>query len=503
MKPSELQQRLFSDRKIRAEVTAQSHEWFFSTYFANYITHKTADLHRQLFAITEDEQLPLAVVIAFRGSAKSTIMTMSYPIWAIVGKQQKKFVLIASQTQYQARVHLMNIKRELESNELLANDLGPFVEQREEWGSTSLYIPKYNARITAISTEQSVRGIRHGAYRPDLIIADDVEDMASVKTREGRNKTFDWYTSEIIPAGDINTKRIAIGNLLHQDSLLMRLKELIDKDEIDGTYREFPIILKNKSLWPGKYVDKAALRQLQRNVANRIAWEREYMLRIIADEDQVIDNHWIKYHDGIPSLNFEHQDPQLRYRATYVGVDLAISQRHTADFTAMVAVRVFGAEENLRVYVYPLIINKRLSHLKTIDRIESFVNELGDKHSVRLVVEDVGYQASAIEQLQNKNYRVTGFKVGSADKRSRLMSVSHLFESGKVLFPQRGAKDLIAQLTGFGIEKHDDLMDALVMALAEVVKADKAFTAQTEVTLGKSIDEIYEESDWEDYGFRY
>ena len=109
MEPNELQKRLFTDRKVRAEVTGQSHQWFFSTYFANYITHETADLHRQLFAITEDEQLPLAVVVAFRGSAKSTIMTMSYPIWAVVGKQHKKFVLIASQTQYQARVHLMNI----------------------------------------------------------------------------------------------------------------------------------------------------------------------------------------------------------------------------------------------------------------------------------------------------------------------------------------------------------------------------------------------------------
>ena len=169
MKPNELQEKLFKDRELRAAITSQSHEWFFSTYFANYLTSESAEIHKSLFAVTEDEENPLSVVVAFRGSGKSTIMTMSYPIWAVLGKQQKKFVLIASQTQYQARVHLMNIKRELESNDLLKNDMGPFVEQREEWGSTSLYIPKYNARITAISTEQSVRGIRHGRYRPDLI----------------------------------------------------------------------------------------------------------------------------------------------------------------------------------------------------------------------------------------------------------------------------------------------------------------------------------------------
>jgi len=89
MKQTNLQKQLFIDHKVRAEVTSQSHQWFFSTYFSNYITHPTADLHRDLFSITEDESLPLAVIVAFRGSAKSTILTMSYPIWAVVGRQQK------------------------------------------------------------------------------------------------------------------------------------------------------------------------------------------------------------------------------------------------------------------------------------------------------------------------------------------------------------------------------------------------------------------------------
>src|SRR5581483_11119142 len=122
---TDLQAQLFTNKAVRSKVTTQSHQWFFSTYFASYITHESADFHREMFAITEDESQPLSVIVAFRGSGKSTIMTLSYPIWAVLGKQQKKFVLIASQTQYQARVHLTNIKRELESNDLLSNDLGP------------------------------------------------------------------------------------------------------------------------------------------------------------------------------------------------------------------------------------------------------------------------------------------------------------------------------------------------------------------------------------------
>lgn len=463
MAPTDLQERLFADRQVRAEITGQSHQWFFSTYFSNYITHETADLHRQLFAITEDENLPLAVVVAFRGSAKSTIMTMSYPIWAIVGKQQKKFVLIASQTQYQARVHLMNIKRELESNELLASDMGPFFEQREEWGSTSLYIPKYNARITAISTEQSVRGIRHGAYRPDLIIADDVEDMASVKTREGRNKTFDWYTSEIIPAGDTHTKRIAIGNLLHEDSLLMRLKERIENDEIDGTYHEFPIVVKDKSLWLGKYPDSKSINVLRRTVGNKIAWEREYMLRIIADEDQVIDSQWIKYYDELPAMTEANE-----YINSFVSVDLAISQKATADCTAIVIIHLFGHEaEDRRYFIDPRFVNRRISHLETLETITSMYESLKGYKACEphVLVEQVQYQAAVVEQLEARDVKAKGIKIHT-DKRARLQLSSPLFEQGKVFFPKdRKIGEIVQQLVGFGVEKHDDLADAVSMGL--------------------------------------
>ena len=60
--------------------------------------------------------------------AKSTIITMSYPIWTILGEQQKRFVLILCQTRVQAKQHMVNLKRELESNTLLKNDLGAFPE---------------------------------------------------------------------------------------------------------------------------------------------------------------------------------------------------------------------------------------------------------------------------------------------------------------------------------------------------------------------------------------
>ena len=233
--------RMLKDKQVRIAITKESHYIFFHLYFSHYVTYPTAEFQKEIFEMTEDKKKKNLFIVAFRGSAKSTIITMSYPIWAILGKQQKKFVLILCQTRHQAKQHMINLKQELESNELLKNDLGPFREEGDsEWGTTSLVFSRLNARISVASSEQSIRGLRHNQYRPDLIIGDDVEDMNSTRTREGRDKTYQWLTSEVIPCGDRNTRLVIVGNLLHEDSLLMRLKQDLEEEKIDGHFSVLP-----------------------------------------------------------------------------------------------------------------------------------------------------------------------------------------------------------------------------------------------------------------------
>jgi len=238
----DLIEQMIKDRKVRVAITKQSHNLFFHFYFAHYVKYKTAEFQNEIFEITENESKGNAFIVAFRGCGKSTIVTTSYPIWSILGQQQKKFVLILCQTQSQAKQHMMNLRRELENNIVLKKDLGPFKEESDEWGSSSLVFSLMNARVTVASTEQSIRGLRHNQHRPDLIICDDIENIASTKTREGRNKTYEWLTGEVIPTGDRNTRLIIVGNLLHEDSLLMRIKEDIQNNKIDGIFKEYPLI---------------------------------------------------------------------------------------------------------------------------------------------------------------------------------------------------------------------------------------------------------------------
>ncbi|HNR53469.1 MAG TPA: hypothetical protein PKI16_03275, partial [Candidatus Dojkabacteria bacterium] len=446
---------LLEDQVARRILVKESHYIFFHFYFSQYTKYKTAPFQKEMFKITEDPNIRMAVIVAFRGSAKSTIMTMSYPIWAILGKQQKKCVVILSQTQQQAKIHLANIKRELESNELLRKDLGPFQESSDEWGSFSLVIPNFNAKIVAASSEQSIRGLRHGAYRPDLIICDDVEDLTSTKTKESRDRTYSWFTGEIVPLGEKDTRIIMVGNLLHEDSLLMRLRKNILEDSSNALYREYPVVNdRDEILWKGRYPTMLDLEIEKKLNGDDKAWQREYMLKIIADEDQIVRREWIQYYDEIPIDRNDH-------RHTLIGVDLAISSSNYADYTAIVVGHVFGNEETLRIYIEAFPVNQRLDFPSATDKIKEVarVAEKYHRHP-KVYIEDVGYQRAVIQQLVRQNVSAEGFPVNGQDKRARLDSVTHMIRSGKVLFPKKGTEDLIQQLVYFGVEKHDDLVDA-------------------------------------------
>lgn len=462
--PEKIIEKMISNRKIRTEITRRSHFMFFHFYFAHYVKYATAKFQEEIFNLTEDEKIKNLFIVAFRGSGKSTIITTSYPIWAILGKQQKKFVLILCQTRNQAKQHMINLKHELENNQLLISDLGPFQEESDEWGLSSLVFSNMNARITVASTEQSIRGLRHGQHRPDLIIGDDVEDMASAKTKEGRQKTYDWIKGEVIPTGDRNTKMVIVGNLLHEDSLLMHLKSDIDEGGSDGIFRSYPLINEiGEIIWEGKYSNLKEIEIERKKLGSEIAWRREYLLEIIPDEDQIVSLDQIKYYSSLPDK---------RPRKIIIGVDLAISQKSSADFTAIVSAAIYGYGKDFYVYILPNPINQRLTSLEIIDQIKLLYDSFQYFGNRMIYVEDVGFQRVIIEQLNNQGYKAEGSSITS-DKRARLMSISNLIPSGRILFPKEGAEELIENLVGFGKEKHDDLVDAFTIVAREAIKMDK------------------------------
>jgi predicted phage terminase large subunit-like protein len=458
----ELIKTLIADRKVRRAATKRSHLLFFCVYLGEYMGYATADFHREMFRLTESGDR-LVALTAFRGSGKSTVFSLSYPIWAILGAQKKKFVLLVAQTQPQARLYLANLKRELEANALLRADLGPFEEKQEEWSAGTLVIPRYGARITAISTEQSIRGLRHGSHRPDLIICDDLEDLASVKTHESRSKTYQWLLGDVIPAGDTRTKVVVVGNMLHEESLLMRLKGEIESGARDGVFRAFPLLGEDGSIaWPGKFKTTEDIDALRRLIGDAGAWSREYLLKIISDSERVIRPEWLHSYDAITH-------PPSQFCELLIGVDVAISEEDSADYTAFVPIATYADKTGWYAYVLPNIINKRMTFPETVETLKTFAKTAMPGRTATILVEDVGYQRALAQQLNNVGAYAKAVSVSGLSKWERIALTGAHIEDGRFVFPKIGAEDLKRQLTGFGKERHDDVADAFTLAARHII----------------------------------
>jgi phage terminase large subunit-like protein len=459
-------EKIYSNRLIRTSVAKKSHQWFFHLYLGNYVKYQTAPFQQEMFRLTENQNLPLVALMAFRGSGKSTIVTCSTAIWSVLGKPNKKYVVILTKTQQQARQHLANIRYEFESNELLKNDFGPFEDNKAEWTSSSLTLPKYGAKIIAVSAEQGIRGLRHREHRPDLLLIDDVEDDQSIRNKDSRDKTYDWFVREVLPIGDENTKIMIVGNLLHRDSLMMRLKNDIMQGKREGIFKSYPIMDDNKIItWPAKFPTMEEINDLKLKIGDEKAWKQEYILKIVYDESRVIHPDWINYYDEIN----ESKD-SFRYNA--IGIDPAISEATHADYTGIVSAKVYGNRENLRIYISRNPINKKMNFPKAVQVIKDFYKVTKHDGITKVFVESVAMQGSIAQMLDHEG--VPAEEVGiKGDKRARLSVLTGKIKNAQILFPKKGAEELINQIIDLGTQNNDDLADAFSLLCNKIIEDDE------------------------------
>jgi hypothetical protein len=470
-------------------------------YLAHYLTLEPADFAQELTSLLADVTINFLSIIGFRGSGKSTEGTVALPLYlALERPEQFPFIIIVAETKDAVVELIANLRKELEENTLLIKDYGDMtagVSKQKEWTKTGLLLNN-GVRILGLSRGQRIRGRRHRQHRPSIVIVDDPEEMEKVQKVEYRNKTERWMRGEVIPAiEEANGRLIVLGNILHTDAIMARLKN----DPL-FTHREYALFTGGGDTWEtctwkGKYPTQQAIDR-QKQKVGRISWLREYHLKVVAPDGQEVKEEWIKYYDAIPTRT---EDPETKEIVNPIirsgaGVDLAISKKQTADFTTVVpgvlARQLVYEGNKVRLeggpilYILPKPTNERLSFLETqneLKRVNSTVRQAFCTPT--FYIEDVMYQRVALEMAQQLGLVVEPMKAGS-DKRSRLKAAATFIQSGQVQFARKGCEDLLAQILGFGIEEHDDLMDGLVHLILGIF----AGSSPTEM------EDIIDLSDW-------
>ncbi|HIA1614852.1 TPA: phage terminase large subunit [Salmonella enterica] len=214
-------------RKRCTEDPASGYDFFVSTYFPHYIRHASrSQLHDYLF-----ERLPQIVaspegendaIAAPRGEAKSTLVSQLFVLWCII-RGIKHYPVIVMDSIDQAYPMLEAIKAELLYNPRLRHDFPDVCVQGRVWQMGTI-VTANNIKVTVAGSGKKLRGLRHGPYRPDLVILDDIENDENVQSPEQRDKLDNWLKKTVLPLGEAGGKTdvVYIGTILHYDSVLSR-----------------------------------------------------------------------------------------------------------------------------------------------------------------------------------------------------------------------------------------------------------------------------------------
>jgi predicted phage terminase large subunit-like protein len=142
-------------------------------------------------------------------------------------RAKKKFMLLAMDSYEQAALMLEGIKIELTDNPRLSMDFPLQTGQGRMWREGE-FITVNHIMVQAVGSRMKVRGRRHGAYRPDLVILDDIENDENVRSPDYRNKLEQWVLKAVEPVGppDGSMDMVILGTLLHFDAVLARISRM-------------------------------------------------------------------------------------------------------------------------------------------------------------------------------------------------------------------------------------------------------------------------------------
>ena len=160
-------------------------------------------------------------VIGPRGSAKSTLVTLAY-VLRVATEAWEPYIWIVSDSKYQARCHLENIKHELTDNSFLEADYPDAAGRGLIWRNNAIQL-RNGVLIEAFGVGQRMRGRRHRSHRPTLILCDDLQNDQHMQSSLQRDHSRRWFQGTLLKAGNKKTNVVNLATALHRDALALEL----------------------------------------------------------------------------------------------------------------------------------------------------------------------------------------------------------------------------------------------------------------------------------------
>jgi predicted phage terminase large subunit-like protein len=394
---------------------------------------------------------------AFRESGKSVIVIRAHSLYRLVfPSTEYDFIVIIMANQTLASARLKDLSEDYLSDPKLCANLIEVKKNNEKTFEVvvkDIYGKPINVRIDAYGKGSSIRGLLHGETRPKLIIIDDPQDLEDMNSDGIMEKDYNWFLSDVVFLGK-KSRIFMIGNNLGESCLIERV--IANKEYLGFQAERMPVVKDGTPTWPGKYtieyIDKE--RDTYEKLGKIDIWYRERMCESLSPDNQIFKEEYFK--------KFSWKDLKLSDLNIFMTVDLAISQKDTADYTAIMVV---GANKDNHWFILDCSFG-RFDPTQTIDEIFRMA---GKWNPQKVGVEKVAYQAAMHHFLdkempkRNMFFTITQLRA-QRKKEERISAIQPRFSSGSVWIPDDAGdwwEELKGEMLAFPHGVHDDLLDAL------------------------------------------
>jgi hypothetical protein len=339
---------------VRRESCKKSLEKFLLTYLKKTFSKKFSHDHITIIdglqeRILNGDNLSIA---ADRGKGKSSLARAA-ALWAILYGHSRCVMLIAGTDRF-AKQHINNLKANLQKNELLAEDfpevcipiirLGNSSRKSDsqtvngdftyiKWTNEYIRFPEVKdsicsgSVIACFSIDGAVRGFNVEDLRPDLVLMDDIETRATVKSFDQTNER--WRIIHEDCAGLAGQGQpltmLFIGSIMAVDSIADRVTDNMVSPDWNGM--RFKFLVKppdNEQMWM-KYIElrqdvygagpKAADKYFADNFDEMMkgaiaSWDESYDPKKEKNAVQHYYNEWAKHGIGFIACEYQN-DPAM------------------------------------------------------------------------------------------------------------------------------------------------------------------------------------------------
>lgn len=386
------------------------------------------------------------LILLPRGTFKTSIIAIGYPLWYILFRDADARVLIVSDTFNNAVKIIFKIKTIIETNDRLKLLFGDLRGKRWREDEIDLSVRKEYSKEPSIccGTQDVTRVGQH--Y--DIIICDDIVTDVNTQTEEQMRKTVNYFKS--------------LYSILEPDGMMVvngtrwsynrwELYQYI----LDNLSSEFEVYIEKAirddgSLFFPERLSKEKLSELLKLMGSTM-FASQYLNNPVAPDEQVF-----KKYEVFDNL-VEVLSKNLNIAIT---VDPAISMSDTADYTGIVVAGMDGGEN---IYVLDALRVKYLPD-KLIDTIFYLKKKWGAN---TVGIETVAFQKSLKYYLEQEEIK-RGINLGLVElktdttktKYMRILSIQPYLERRQMKVYSK-LTDLIEELNSYPKSPHDDLVDAL------------------------------------------